>query len=50
MCYADCDCDYPPQDLPCVSEWGLIVLGLLLVAGGTVVLTRRQRKVRLNMQ
>lgn len=28
--------------LPAVSEWGLVVLALLTITGGTVVLSRRR--------
>ncbi len=32
----------PAEVIPAVSEWGLIVMGLLLVAGGTICFGRRR--------
>ncbi len=35
-------CCTPTEDVPTVSEWGLIVLTLLAMTGGTVILGRRR--------
>jgi hypothetical protein len=48
---ADCDWNtfhiYTPRadEIPTLSQWGLIVLGLLLLAAGSLVLLRKQRSV-----
>ncbi len=34
-----------PQDIPTLSEWGMIVLMLLLLAGGTIALIRQKKMV-----
>ncbi len=34
------------EDIPTVSEWGLIVMALLLVTGGTIVFARRNARTR----
>lgn len=39
-CLADCTCD-PETKIPTVSEWGLMVMTLLVLAAGTVVIRRR---------
>ena len=31
--------------IPTLSEWGIIILGLLLLAGGTIAIVRRYRAV-----
>ena len=36
---------YVPQDIPTLSEWGMIILALLLLASGTVAVIRRRRGV-----
>ena len=38
------------EEWPTVSEWGLVMLGLLLVTGGTIVLIRRRRDVALGTE
>lgn len=43
-CQPNCTCP-PVVDAPAVSEWGLIVLTLLLVTAGTVAIGRRRRPV-----
>ena len=35
------ECFVPP--IPAVSEWGLVILALLLLAGGKVYFNRRRR-------
>jgi hypothetical protein len=35
-----------PQSIPTVSEWGLIVMSLLVLTAGTLVLARRRRVPR----
>ena len=35
----------PPPDIPTVSEWGLIIMAVLLVTAGAVVIMRRRRAV-----
>jgi probable HAF family extracellular repeat protein len=32
----------PPPPIPVTSEWGLVVMGLLILAGGTLVLTKQR--------
>ena len=34
---------FPPADIPAVSEWGLMVMALLMLTAGTLVYTRRLR-------
>lgn len=34
-----------PEDIPAVSEWGLVALTLLVLAAGTVVILRRRARV-----
>ena len=36
---------YIPTTIPAVSEWGLVVMTLLVLSAGTVVLLRRRRAV-----
>ena len=33
------------KDIPTVSEWGLVVMGLLVLAAGTIVMTRRRTAI-----
>lgn len=35
----------PPEVIPTLSEWGLLILGLLLLAAGTVAIIRRKKVV-----
>lgn len=41
-CRPDCTCE-PGTKIPTVSEWGLVVMTLLVLTAGTVVLMRRRR-------
>ena len=49
MCDENEDCASCPEDcepcpaVPTVSEWGLIVMTLLLLTAGTIVFSRRRR-------
>ena len=36
------ECVVPEEEVPTLSEWALVLLGLLLVTGGTIVLARRR--------
>ena len=40
-------CD-TPQDIPTLSEWGMMILGLMLLVVGTVAVIRRRRTVAVN--
>ncbi|MCH7591370.1 MAG: hypothetical protein IH989_01130 [Planctomycetes bacterium] len=40
-CAGDCTCE-PGTKIPAVSEWGLIITSMLLLAGGTVLIARRR--------
>ena len=44
-CDGECAC--AAADIPTVSEWGLMAMTVLLLAGGTLVLARRRHLVRL---
>ena len=35
----------PQQDIPTLNEWGMLILGLLLLGAGTVAVIRRRRRV-----
>jgi len=36
---------YEPEEIPTLSEWGMVVLALLLLAAGTIAVIRRRRAV-----
>ena len=36
------------QDIPTLSEWGLTILALLLLAVGTIAIIRRRKAVSVN--
>jgi hypothetical protein len=36
---------YDPDPVPTLSEWGMIILALLLLAVGTVAVIRRKRTI-----
>lgn len=42
-CYFDITVSPNPADIPTLSEWGMIILGLLLLAMGTVAIIRKRR-------
>lgn len=35
----------PQEDIPTLNEWGMLILGLLLLAAGTIALIRRRKSV-----
>ncbi len=42
-CTRDCNGQCAPAPIPTLSEWGLIIMALFLLAAGTVVIGRRSR-------
>jgi len=36
------------QEIPTLSEWGMIILGLLLLAAGTIAVIRRREEAFAN--
>ena len=39
--------DFGAQEIPTLSEWGMLILALLLLAFGTAALVRRKRAARI---
>ena len=37
--------DCPTADIPTLSEWGMLIMGLLLLAAGTIAVVRRRKEV-----
>jgi hypothetical protein len=35
----------PEEDIPTLNEWGMLILGLLLLTAGTIAVVRRRRRV-----
>ena len=38
------------EDVPTLSEWGMLIMGLLLLAVGTVAVSRKRKQIRANTQ